>query len=66
MEIVRTVGDFELIFEPLMSMFRIVEKESSLLSLWFNAITAEELLAMGDDEFIITAEDYLDQAQYSE
>ena len=64
METIRTVGELELVFEPLMKMFRIINKESEDLSMWFDSETAEELKEMNDDEFSITAQQYIEDASY--
>lgn len=66
METIRTVKDFELVFEPLMKMFRIINKESEDLSMWFDSETAKELQEMDDDEFSITAHQYIQDASYAD
>ena len=66
MEIVRTVGDYELLFDPLMRMFRIVKKEVSELSMWFDSEIAEGLKKMNEEDFIITAKEYIYQARYTD
>ncbi|WP_423819198.1 hypothetical protein V5739_00375 [Salinimicrobium sp. TIG7-5_MAKvit] len=65
METIRTVGEFELVFEPLMKMFRIVNKETEKLSMWFDAETSNELEEMDDDEFSTTAQQYIQDASYA-
>lgn len=66
MEVVRTVGDYELIFEPTMGMFRLVKTEVSELSMWFNFEIAKEIIEMSEDEFILTAKEYIHQARYAD
>lgn len=56
MERVRMVGDFELIYEPDMNMFRIMKKETEEMSAWYSKEDAEELKEMNDDDFFETAE----------
>ena len=65
-ETIRTVGDFELVFEPIMKMFRIVNKETEDLSMWFDSETAEELEEMDDDDFLTTAEELVESARYAD
>ena len=66
METIRTVGDFELVLEPIMKMFRIVNKETEDVSMWFDSETAEELEEMDDDDFLTTAEEYVESARYAD
>ena len=56
MERVRMVGDFELVYEKDMKMYRIMKKESEQFSKWYNSEEAEELKKMDDDDFFSTAE----------
>lgn len=56
MKRVRMVGDFELVYEPDMKMFRIMKKETEEFSAWFSPEDAEELKEMNDDDFFATAE----------
>lgn len=66
MEALRKVDHFQLIYEPLMKMFRIWNVETEDLSMWFDAATAEELKAMDEDEFIQTAKQYIEDASYAD
>ena len=56
MERVRMVGDFELVYEPDMKMFRIMKKETEEFSKWFSPEEAEELKSLDEDDFFATAE----------
>ena len=66
METVRIVEDFKLIYEPQMRMFRIVGVETKDLSMWFDTETADELKEMNDEEFLTTAEEYVESARYAD
>lgn len=66
METVRTVGDCELVYEPLMRMFRIVQINSQELSMWFDSETSEELKEMSEDRFVTTAQEYIRDASYAD
>ena len=65
MERVRMVGDFELVYEPGMKMFRIMKKESGEFSSWFSSEEAEELKEMGKDDFFATAEESIQDSRNS-
>lgn len=56
MERKRMVGDFELIYEPDMKMYRIMKKETEEMSAWYSREEAEKLQQMDEDEFFETAE----------
>ncbi len=66
MEVIRTGGDFELIYDPIMRMFRIVRKEVSELSLWFDSEIVETLKEMSEEDFILTAKEYIHHAHYTD
>lgn len=66
METVRTVENFELIYEPLMRMYRVIDKKSEELSMWFDSETANELKEMSEDEFVTTSKQYIGDASYAE
>lgn len=65
MERQRMVGDYELMYEPDMKMFRIMNKKTEEFSAWYNAEEAEELREMDEDEFFATAEKSLQDARNS-
>lgn len=56
MERERMVGDFELVYEPDMKMYRIMKKETEEFSAWYSPEEAEELKNMNEDDFFATAE----------
>lgn len=56
MERLRLVGNFELIYEREMDMYRMKRTDSEKFSEWLNSGMAEELLAMDEDNFFIAAE----------
>lgn len=56
MERVRMVGDFELVYEPDMKMFRFINKETEEFGAWYTPEEAEELKKMNEDDFFATAE----------
>lgn len=62
MERVRMVGDFELIYEPDMKMYRIMKKETEEMSAWFSQKEADELKGLDDDDFFETAEKSIREA----
>lgn len=57
MERVRMVGDFELVYEPDMKMFRIMKKETEEFSAWYSREEAQKLREMDEDDFFATAEE---------
>ena len=50
MKLIRKVGEFELLFEPLQKMYRITNGIE--LSLWFNKEDADNLITLPDNEFV--------------
>lgn len=56
MERIRMVGNFELVYEQDMKMYRIMKKDSEEFSKWYNSEEAEELKEMNEDDFFATAE----------
>ena len=56
MERVRMVGDFELVYEKDMGMFRIMKKDTQDFGRWYTAEEAEELKEMNENDFFELAE----------
>lgn len=56
MERIRMVGDYELVYENNMKMYRIMKKDTEEFSDWYSSEEAEELKEMKEDEFFSTAE----------
>lgn len=65
MERQRMVGDYELVYEPDMKMYRIMNKETEEFSAWFSSKEADELKEMNEDDFFATAEKSLQDARDS-
>lgn len=65
MERQRMVGNYELVYESEMNMFRITNTETEEFSKWFSSKEAEELKEMNEDEFFETAEKSLQNARNS-
>lgn len=63
MERVRMLGNFELVYEPDMKMFRFINKETEEFGVWYNAEEAEKLKALNDDDFFATAEKSIQKAK---
>lgn len=57
MERVRMVGDFELVYEADMKMFRFMKKETEEFSAWYSEEDAEEIKNLDEDKFFATAEE---------
>lgn len=53
------VGDFELVYEKEMNMYRIKRTESEDFSNWLSSEEAEELKQMDEDDFFTEAEKFL-------
>ena len=62
----RIVGDYELVYNPDMNMYRIMNTETEEFSAWFSSDEAEELEGMGRDEFFVRAEKFLQEARDSD
>lgn len=60
------VGNYELVYEPDMKMFRIMNKETEEFSAWYNSEEAEELKKMDEDDFFATAEKSIQDARDSD
>lgn len=56
MERVRMVGNFELVYEPDMKMYRFMKKPTEDFSRWFTAEEARNLKELNDDDFFASAE----------
>ena len=65
MERRRMVGDYELVYEPDIKMFRIMNKKTEEFSKWFTFEEAEELKNIDEDEFFARAEKSLQDARNS-
>lgn len=65
MERQRMVGDYELVYESDMKMYRIMNKETEEFSAWFSSKEADELKEMNEDDFFATAEKSLQDARDS-
>ena len=65
MERVRMIGDYELVYEPDMKMFRIMKKETEEFSAWYSREDAEDLKKMDEDDFFATAEEAISRARDS-
>ena len=65
MERQRMVGVYELIYEPDMKMFRIMNNETEEFSAWFSSKEAEEFKNMDKDKFFETAEKSIQHARNS-
>ena len=65
MERQRMVGDYELVYEPDMKMFRIMNKKTEEFSAWFSSEEAENLKGMDEDAFFETAEKSIQDARNS-
>lgn len=65
MERKRMVGSYELIFEPDMKMYRIMNNDTEEFSTWFSSEEAEELKKMDKDRFFETAEKSIQDARKS-
>ena len=65
MERRRMVGDYELVYEPDIKMFRIMNKKTEEFSKWFTAGEAEELKNMDEDKFFARAEKSIQDARNS-
>ncbi|WP_029035608.1 hypothetical protein [Salinimicrobium terrae] len=65
MERKRMVGNYELVYEPDMKMFRILNNKTEEFSAWYSTEEAEELQGMDEDEFFSTAEKSLQKARNS-
>ncbi|GHA32801.1 hypothetical protein GCM10007103_12810 [Salinimicrobium marinum] len=61
----RIVGDYELLFNADMNMYRIMNSATEEFSAWFSAEEAEELKSMERDEFFVRAEKSLKDARDS-
>ena len=61
---VRTVGEYDLIYDPLIGKFKIVKTELSELSMWFESDIAEGFKKMNEEDFITSAKEYIHQARY--
>lgn len=61
----RMVGDYELIHNTDMNMFRILNMETEEFSAWFSPEEAEELKGMERDEFFKRAEHSIQDARDS-
>ena len=62
----RMVGDYELIYNSDMNMFRIMNKETEEFSGWFSSEEAEKLQGMDRDEFFLRAEKSIQDARDSD
>jgi len=47
-------------------MFRIVRTEVSELSMWFDSEIVETLKEMSEEDFILTAKEYIHHARYAD
>ena len=65
MERVRMVGDFELVYESDMKMYRIMKIETEEFGAWYSPEDAEELKKMDEDDFFATAEESISRAKES-
>ena len=65
MERRRMVGDYELVYEPDIRMFRIMNKKTEEFSKWFTSEEAEELKNMDEDKFFPRAEKSIQNARNS-
>ena len=65
MERKRMVGDYELVLENDMKMYRIMNKKTEEFSKWFTPDEAEELKKMDENEFFSTAEKSIQDARNS-
>lgn len=52
MRVIREVKDFQLVFEPSQRMYRLTNKDYSLLSYWFNSDDVDDVLCLDDDLFV--------------
>ena len=52
MEVIREVKGFKLVFDPLQRMYRLTNKDYSLLSYWFNSNDVDDILCLSDKEFV--------------
>lgn len=66
MKRIRMVGDYELVYEQDMKMYRILKKSTEDFSRWFNTEEADDLQKMNDDDFFAFAEDALKKARNEE
>ena len=57
MEIIRKIGKFELIYEPLQKMY--IVKNGNNTSLWFNSNEKEQLLHASEIKFIKLCKEFL-------
>ena len=65
MERQRMVGAYELVYEPDIKMFRIMNQETEEFSAWYSSEEAEELKGMDEDAFFATAEKSIKDARNS-
>lgn len=61
----RMVGDYELMYNSDMNMYRIMNTETEEFSAWFSSKEAEELQEMDRDEFFRRAEKAIQDARES-
>jgi len=52
MRVIREVKGFKLVFDPLQRMYRLTNKDYSLLSYWFNSNDVDDILCLSDSLFI--------------
>lgn len=57
MERVRMVGDYELVYEKEMNMYRFMRTGTEDFGAWFSPDDAAELKAMDEDKFFKAAEE---------
>jgi hypothetical protein len=50
------VGNYELVYEADMKMYRFMKQDTEAYSAWYSSEDAEELKEMTDDDFFATAE----------
>ena len=65
MERKRMVGDYELVLENDMKMYRIMNKKTEEFSKWFTPEEAEDLKTMNENDFFSTAEKSIQDARNS-
>ena len=46
MRVIREVKGFQLVFDPLQRMYRLTNKDYSLLSYWFNSNDVDDILSV--------------------
>ena len=57
MKRIRMVGDYELVYEKEMNMYRVKKIETEDFSSWINSEKGEDLKKIDEDEFFLAAEE---------